>query len=156
MKKIDKNRITISMDNTAKNNLNEAISYFSKPENGGIKSYSGVLNQIINVFADLFIESSPTGSDFGSRVIQLKEIVPKDSQNILEKLEVVKKQNDRILYQNLVLIQKLKKNPNWMGGDLKSDSKSDDKNLSEPNLDYLELMNTYPVNIEIIINELPK
>ena len=104
MKKIDKNRITISMDNTAKNNLNEAISYFSKPENGGIKSYSGVLNQIINVFADLFIESSPTGSDFGSRVIQLKEIVPKDSQNILEKLEVVKKQNDRILYQNLVLI----------------------------------------------------
>ena len=43
-----------------------------------------------------------------------------------------------------------------MGGDLKSDSKSDDKNLSEPNLDYLELMNTYPVNIEIIINELPK
>lgn len=144
------------MDNTAKNNLNEAISYFSKPENGGIKSYSGVLNQIINVFADLFIESSPSGCDFGSRVIQLKEIVPKDSQEILENLEVVKKQNDRILYQNLVLMQKLRNDTNWRGDDLRSDSKSSDENLSEPNLDDLEIMNTYPVNIEIIINEVPK
>lgn len=113
MKKIDKNRITISMSNDDRDNLNKAISYFSKPENGGIHSYSGAATQIINVFVELFIESSPRQIDFKTRLDQLKEIIPKDSQKILAELAIVKKQNDIISYQNLALNQKLGKNPNW-------------------------------------------
>lgn len=138
----NRTRVTLYIKEGYRDKYDEILNYMGKLENGSIQNASEAVFEALMAFHQIFIESQPDEVDFLTRINQIKGIVPKDSQKILADLAIVKKQNDRITYQNLALNQKLGKNPNWKPEYLQSVYSSRD-------MEQVELIET----IEQLISE---
>lgn len=90
---------TISYDTDTAKKLDEIQTYCK--ENFGQQTYSGMIQVLAETFYDLFIQSS--NSDYQSRLNHLKNRKDTSIQKTIMNTNVLRKQNDLILYVLLTI-----------------------------------------------------
>lgn len=121
---VNRSRVTIYIKEPYRDKYDDILTYMGKLENGSVQNASEAIFEALMAFHQIFIESQPIEVDFITRMKQIEEIIPKDSSEILNQLEIIKNKNDLILSEISSLIEKIETNPHLMIGTHQDDQTS--------------------------------